>query len=244
MTEISDLPPRQIASPVMIQDWNTLTFLHWSYPPAAIRPLLPRSLELDTFNGLAWIGLTPFLLSGLHPPGLPALPWISQFPEMNVRTYVRGPDGESGIWFFSLEAARLAAVISARLSYSLPYRWARMRVSVHSGCVEYSSRRWLGRGSAQIRIEVGAAIDPGPKERFLTARFRLYTKLAGRLAFAQVDHPPWPLHSAVVLNLSQDVISYSGVPAPFGDPFVLFSPGVRTRIGAPQFSRSANPRTV
>src|SRR4051812_8969252 len=115
----------------MYQGWERLTFLHWRYSPAAIAPLIPPSLELDTFDGEAWVGLTPFKVTGLRPPGLPALPWLSEFPEMNVRTYVRGPDGERGIWFFSLEASRLAAVAGARLTYRLPYRWARMRVNQH-----------------------------------------------------------------------------------------------------------------
>src|SRR5579884_1274138 len=126
--EISEHPPHKVERPVLYQNWTRLTFLHWRYRPDAIGHLLPPGLELDTFDGAAWIGLTPFLLTGLRPPGLPVLPWLSQFPEMNVRTYVYGPDGERGIWFFTLEASRLAAVLGARLAYRLPYRWASMTV--------------------------------------------------------------------------------------------------------------------
>ena len=86
----------------MLQGWDNLTFLHWRYQPEIIRPMLPRKLELDTFDGAAWVGLTPFIVTRTRPPGLPSLPWVSTFPEMNVRTYVRGPDGARGIWFFSL----------------------------------------------------------------------------------------------------------------------------------------------
>jgi uncharacterized protein len=220
----------------MFQGWRSLTFLHWRYPPDVIRRLLPSNLELDTFDGAAWIGLTPFIVAGLRPPWLPALPWISQFPEMNVRTYVRGPGGERGIWFFSLEADRLAAVAGARLSYGLPYRWAAMSVRCHSAEVEYTSRRHAGPGQAQILVRRKWPLQPNAHELFLTARFRLYTRLAGKLAFAQVEHEPWPLESAMLLRLEQNVIERSDVPAPAGEPLVHFSRGVHVRIGRPQFA--------
>ncbi|HLJ16391.1 MAG TPA: DUF2071 domain-containing protein [Bryobacteraceae bacterium] len=219
----------------MFQGWERLTFLHWRYPSEVIRPLLPAGIEIDTFDGAAWIGLTPFILTGLRPARLPAIPWISRFPEMNVRTYVRGPDGERGIWFFSLEADRLAAVVGARLFYGLPYRWAKLRVRYNSGTVEYTSRRYFGPGRANIAIRIGSPIQPNEQERFLTARFRLYAMLAGRLAFAQVDHPPWPLRSAEILRLDQNVVDHSGVPGTSGEPLVHFSPGVYVRIGRPKF---------
>ena len=121
-------PPCRIEKPVMTQIWQSLTFLHWRYEAAAIARTLPKGLTLDTFDGSAWVGLVPFTLAGVRPYGFPALPWISEFPETNVRTYVRGADGERGVWFFTLEADRLAAVMLARWWYHLPYRWAAMRV--------------------------------------------------------------------------------------------------------------------
>ncbi|HSU30745.1 MAG TPA: DUF2071 domain-containing protein [Bryobacteraceae bacterium] len=232
---ISEYPPRPVKWPVMLQGWDNLTFLHWRYQPDIIRRMLPRKLELDTFDGAAWIGLTPFIVTRTRPPGLPSLPWVSTFPEMNVRTYVCGPDGERGIWFFSLEADRLGAVIAARLGYGLPYRWARMAVRRDREYIEYTSRRHYREGRASIAIRIGAPIQPNEQERFLTARFRLYTRLAGRLAFAQVEHPPWPLTSATALRLEQNVIEHSGLPSPTGNPLVHFSPGVHTRIGRPTF---------
>jgi hypothetical protein len=219
----------------MFQSWTRLTFLHWRYRPEVIRPLIPADLELDTFDGAAWIGLTPFLLTGLRVPGLPALSWISQFPEMNVRTYVRSASGKRGIWFFSLEADRLAAVAGARLSYGLPYRWANMSVRWDSGQVEYTSRRHFGPGQAHIAIRSGSPIQANELARFLTARFRLYTTLAGHLAFAQVEHDPWPLESAILLNLDQNIIEHCDLPAAAGEPLVHFSPGVSVRIGRPTF---------
>jgi uncharacterized protein YqjF (DUF2071 family) len=233
MPAISEYPTQAVKRPVMFQAWQGLTFLHWPYQPDLIRDLLPSSLELDTFDGVAWIGLTPFLLTGLRASFLPTLPWISCFPEMNVRTYVRASDGERGIWFFSLEAARLLAVAGARLTYGLPYRWASMRVRFHTARVEYSSRRYAGRGRAHIVIRRQSPIQPNACERFLTARFRLYTKIAGRLAFAQIEHDPWPLESAGIDHLEQDVIQNSSLPSPEGEPLVHFSPGVYVRIGRP-----------
>lgn len=232
---ISEYPPYPVKRPVMYQGWERLTFLHWRYQPGTIRPLVPRDLELDIFDGSAWIGLTPFIVTRLRLPGLPVLPWISEFPEMNIRTYVRGPDGERGIWFFSLEADRLAAVAGARISYRLPYRWANMSISTQAEGVEYSSRRHLGSGEAHIAIRRTAPIGAGEQERFLTARFRLYTTLGSRLAFAQVEHEPWPLESAVALKVEQNVIEHSNVPPPRGRPLVHFSPGVYVRIGRPIF---------
>ncbi|HEY3453031.1 MAG TPA: DUF2071 domain-containing protein [Bryobacteraceae bacterium] len=237
MNEISEYPPYPVKWPLMFQNWDRLTFLHWRYPADVIRALVPSELEIDTFDGAAWIGLTPFLLTGLRPPFLPALPWISQFPEMNVRTYVCGPDGERGIWFFSLEADRLAAVAGARLSYGLPYRWADMRVRWDATQVEYTSRRHTGRGQARIVVRRGSPLKVGERERFLTARFRLYTILAGRLGFAQIAHEPWPLESAALLKLDQDVIEHSNVPGPSGEPLVYFSPTLSVRIGRPKFLR-------
>ncbi len=232
---ISETTEHLVKWPLMFQGWRRLTFLHWRYRPEVIRPLVPDALELDLFDGAAWVALTPFILTELRPPGLPALPWISQFPEMNVRTYVRGPDGGRGIWFFSLEADRLAAVLGARISYGLPYRWAEMRIRDGAGDIEYKSRRHVGPGQANIAIRPGAAIRPDELSCFLTARFRLYTRLAGSLAFAPVDHPPWPLQSATVLRLEQNVLQHSGLPPAQGEPLAYFSPGVYVRVGRPRF---------
>jgi uncharacterized protein len=216
----------------MFQSWRSLTFLHWRYDPGEIRRLLPKRLELDTFDDAAWVGLTPFLLTGLRPPFAPALPWISQFPEMNVRTYVRGPDGEPGIWFFTLEADRLAAVAGARLTYRLPYRWADMQVRRGKDTVQYASERnWpFGTGHASISVQIGEAIEVAEFDRFLTARFRLYTIVLGRLGFAQIEHEPWPLRRARLLHLAQNVVESSGVPRPGGDPILHYSPGVDVRV--------------
>ena len=102
----------------MYQGWRNLTFLHWRYPAEVLQAHLPAGLRIDTFDGSAWLRLAPFMLR-LR---------VSAFPETNVLTYVIGPDGGSGVWFFSLDAAQLLAVVGARLAYGLPYMWSRMRV--------------------------------------------------------------------------------------------------------------------
>lgn len=221
----------------MFQRWRWLTFLHWRYEPDLIRRLVPRALTLDTFDGAAWIGLTPFLLTSLRPPLAPALPWVSQFPETNVRTYVRGPDGEPGVLFFTLEAARLAAVAGARALYRLPYRWADMRVLRSGRIIEYeSARRWpFGCARNSVAIQSGEPIQAGEFDNFLTARYRLYTMWGQRVAFAQIEHAPWRLHSARILRLKQNLIQGSGVPAPAGAPVVHYSPDLHVRIGRIQF---------
>src|SRR5262249_5292507 len=115
-------PTRPIVLPLMLQRWHEICFFHWSCDPQLLQPRLPPGLRLDTFDSKAWIGLTPFLLTGLRPPLFPQALGLA-FPEMNLRTYVIGADGP-GIWFFSLDAARFVAVLGARAMYGLPYYWA------------------------------------------------------------------------------------------------------------------------
>ena len=124
----SPVPPWPVRWPVMYQTWSWLAFLHWSYEPAVVQRLPPASLRVHAFDGRAWVGVTPFLLEDLRTPVAPAPPWFTSFPETNVRTYVRGPDGREGLWFFSLDAARLEPVLVARSTYRLPYMWSRMTV--------------------------------------------------------------------------------------------------------------------
>jgi uncharacterized protein YqjF (DUF2071 family) len=187
---------------------------------------------LDVFDGSAWITLAPFLLSNLRVPGLPAVPWLSRFPETNLRTYVCGPDGKPGIWFFTLEAERLAAVIGARITYGLPYRWARMSVTVQADRVRYSSERHPGSTPARTRlaVRIGEPLLAGDLDHFLTARFRLYTRVFGRIGFGDIEHPPWPLQAAEVATLDQDLTIASGISPPQGEPLVHFSRRVDVRF--------------
>ena len=227
----------QVARPVMHQRWSHVSFLHWPYRPAVVQRLLPAGLEVETVDGTAWVGLIPFLMEGVRPPAVPPLPWASRFPETNVRTYVRGADGRPGIWFFSLDAARLGAVVAARGTYRLPYFWSAMSVRLDRDRVSYRSRRrWPGPagGRCRAQIQVGTTLDEGELgelDHFLTARFRLYTVIAGRNAAAEAEHRPWPLARAGLLDLDADLVEAAGLPSPDRAPLVHFSPGVRVRVG-------------
>ena len=182
------------------------------------------------------MGVTPFLLEDLRTPVGPALPWFTSFAETNVRTYVVGPDGRVGLWFFSLDAARLEPVLVARSTYALPYMWSEMAVERDGPVIRYRSRRrWPGPtpATSQITVEIGAPLRPqelGEFDHYLTARWQLYTTLGPVLARSNVEHEPWPLHRAVVRGLDTDLVTAAGLPAPEGEPVVHWSPGVRTRI--------------
>ena len=234
MTQYPAIEPVRL--PVMIQGWCRITFVHWRYSARVIAARLPAGLAVDTFDGSAWVGLTPFLVSGLRPPLLPALPWISRFPETNLRTYVVGPDGKRGVWFFSLDAARLAAVAAARAAYGLPYAWSSMRVEEQPGRVAYRSRRLWPDRRARIEVDVehGGAAETGDVEVFLTARYRLYSVVRGSLMAAPVEHVPWPLERARITKLDQTATDAAGLPPPGGPLLAHYSPGVTARIAAPR----------
>jgi uncharacterized protein YqjF (DUF2071 family) len=231
-------PSPTVRRPVMFQQWRHLTFLHWRYPADVVQALLPAGLTVETTDGAAWVGLIPFRMVGVRAPGVPALPWLSRFPETNVRTYVRGPDGRTGIWFLSLDAARLPAVVTARAAYGLPYFWSDMAVGVSATTLTYRCRRrWPGPRGARCDADVvlGDPLAPaevGPLDDFLTARFRLYSRFAGRLVTAEAEHAPWPLHRGQVTRLDQTLVRSAGLPDPSGDPLVHVSSGVSVRVGA------------
>lgn len=229
--------PTPVARPIMIHGWRNLTFLHWRVESAAVQRLLPDGLTVDTFDGSAWVALVPFEME-VSLPHAPLVPWLSRFPETNVRTYVRGPDGRTGVWFLSLEAARLAAVITARTAYRLPYFWSRMAAASFGDLVTYTSRRYapppIGVRS-RVAVQVGEPFAPhelGDLDHWLTARWRLYSATRHGLRAAQADHPPWPLHRAEVLHLDDGLVRAAGLEVT-GPPLVHWSPGVEVRISLP-----------
>jgi uncharacterized protein YqjF (DUF2071 family) len=185
----------------MGQTWSNLLFAHWEVEPAALERVIPKELPLDLWEGRAWLGVTPFVVEGGHPRGMPALPWLGHFPELNTRTYVT-VGGRPGIYFLSLDAARLAAVMAARRVYRLPYFHADMEVGVEDGRVRYWSERRSGDGPpASFRADYGRAdgqLDGGePLARWLAERYCLYTKRGGSTVVrADIHHPPWPLEPA------------------------------------------------
>ncbi len=222
----------------MIHRWDQLTFLHWSYDPTIVQQLLPEGLVVDTFDDRAWVGLVPFLME-VRPPKGPAVPWVSHFCETNVRTYATAPDGTRGVWFLSLDAARLAAVVVARTAYRLPYYWSKMTIDQIDDTLAYSTRRrWPGpRGASSfIKVHVGDPYAPdelGDLDHFLTARWRLYSERRRGLRSALAEHAPWPLHHVDLLDIDDELIQAAGLPTPNGDPICHWSPGVEVRIGLP-----------
>lgn len=238
MNAIGPSCPIEVRRASMIHRWDDLTFLHWSYPPDVVQRLLPDGLVVDTFDDRAWVALVPFRME-VRPARGPALPWISRFCETNVRTYATAPDGTRGVWFLSLDAARLPAVVTARSVYRLPYLWSSMTFDRTGDSVTYTSRRrWPGpRGaSSSATIRVGERYEPeelGDLDHFLTARWRLYSPRRGGLRSALAEHAPWPLHRAELVHLDDELLEAGGLPAPAGDPICHWSPGVEVRIGIP-----------
>jgi uncharacterized protein YqjF (DUF2071 family) len=186
----------------MAQTWERLMFAHWRLPAEMLRRVMPAEIPVDTFEGSAWVGVTPFAVSSARMRLMPHLPGLTSFPEVNVRTYAT-VGGRPGIYFLSLDAASRAAVAAARRTYRLPYFRARMSVSRDAPEVAFSSERVSRDGPAaslDVRYRpVGAArpAEPGSLEYFLTERYCLYTLDAQRrVRRADIHHPPWPLQRA------------------------------------------------
>jgi uncharacterized protein len=187
---------------LMGQTWRHLLFAHWPVEPAALDPLVPSPLELDLHKGGAWLGVTPFVLTGLRGHGMPPVPWLSRFPELNVRTYVEY-GGKPGIYFFSLDAARLAAVFAARRGYRLPYFHADMSAEVDGDEVRYQSKRTDSGGPpADLSLSYRPAgprlpLVEGSLERWLAERYCVYVvDERRRVLRGDIHHPPWPLQPA------------------------------------------------
>jgi uncharacterized protein YqjF (DUF2071 family) len=191
----------------MSQRWLDLLFAHWPVSVEALRPSIPDRLAIDTFDGAAWIGVVPFRMEAVRPRWLPAVPWLSSFPELNVRTYVT-LDDRPGVFFFSLDAGNPVAVSLARRFFSLPYFRARMSCSRDGDQVVYGSNRThAGAPRASLEGRYGPVGDvfraePGTLERFLTERYCLYTtsesvgRRPGTLYRGEIHHAPWPLQAA------------------------------------------------
>ena len=170
--------------------------MHWRVPADALREVLPEQLPPDTHDGDAWLGVTPFRVSGFRLRGLPPVPVLSSFPETNVRTYVTYED-KPGIWFFSLDADSPWAVEAARRAYHLPYHHARISGGRRGETIEYRSERTGATLDVSYRpTDPPAPAKPGSLDYFLTERYCLYTEHRGRLERAEIHHAPWPLQPA------------------------------------------------
>jgi uncharacterized protein YqjF (DUF2071 family) len=214
---------------LMGQSWLDLLFAHWPVPEEALREVVPPQLPIDTYEGTAWLGITPFCVRGLRLRGTVPLPGLSTFPELNVRTYV-DLDGRPGIYFLSLDADSWAAVRGARTAYRLPYFRSHIRVDRNEQGIGFDLLRTSGDGPpARFVARYGAEgaelpIREGSLERWLTERYCLYTlDEEGRVQRADIHHPPWPLRPGWAEIESDTMAAPFGV-VPAGDPLLHFSP--------------------
>jgi len=230
---VSASSPYEVPRAVLTQSWTQLTYLHWPYDPAVVRPFLPAGVMPDVMEGSTWVGLIPFAMRRVGVVGLPDLPYVSNFLETNVRLYGVDERGRRSVVFLSLEADRLLAVVAARVGYRLPYMWSSMALHQRNDVLTYATRRRFGGARSLIRVRVGAEITADPLEHFLTARWGLHSRWYGGTAFAPIAHEPWPLRRAELLELDDGLITATGLPAPAGAPRVLHSAGVTVRIGRP-----------
>ena len=214
---------------IMTQTWNDLLFAHWPVDAQMLRKAVPPGLELDLYEGQAWVGIVPFHMTNVAPRGVPALPWVSAFPELNVRTYVR-VGAKPGVYFFSLDAANPLAVGVARTMFDLPYYSAAMDVAVNAEGVRYTSKRATTDGvraafTAQYRpIGPAYTAQPGSLDYFLTERYCLYTvNEAFELRRLEIHHPPWPLQAAAATIEVNSMADAAGIRLPSMAPLLHFA---------------------
>lgn len=218
----------------MRMKWHDLLFAHWRADPRRLRELLPHGLELDLFAGEAWIGVVPFRMSDVAPRMLPAIPGLSAFPELNVRTYVTR-DEKPGVFFFSLDATNPIAVRAARMAFYLPYMDARISLRNDADTYHYASQRTHRReataefvGSYRPTSSCWLS-EPGTLEHWLTARYCLYAAdRRHRVYRGEIDHPPWSLQWATCEIELNTMCAWLGLELS-GPPHCLFAREIAVR---------------
>jgi uncharacterized protein YqjF (DUF2071 family) len=229
---------RPEANALMYQQWRDLLFLHWEYPAAAIQATLPEGLFVDTHDGKSYLGVVPFFMRNIRPRFLPAVPGISDFMEMNLRTYVHDRAGVPGVWFYSLDANQWLAVKIAQRFFHLPYEYAVMKSSrTAEGRIRYESWRIGARANGSRCVfdyAAGAEVpqpEPGSLDFFLVERYRLYSQAPDGLRRGAVFHEPYPLCRADLTASDENLLLLDGF-APTGRPpdHVIMSRGVEVTI--------------
>lgn len=216
----------------MSQDWHDLLFAHWPVEAEILRNLVPRELPLDTFDGKCWVGVVPFRMSRIRLRGTFALPRLSAFPELNVRTYVTLHD-RPGVYFFSLDASSLPAVKIARSLYKLPYYHAEMSCEESGIEISYNSARRTGDARFEARYRPTSEIQVatrGSLEHWLTERYCLYTVRGHAVYRAVIHHLPWPLQSANVKIETNTVARAAGIDLPAIPPLLHFAKKLEVMI--------------
>ncbi|MFN7162366.1 MAG: YqjF family protein [Fimbriimonadales bacterium] len=215
--------------PALSMRWKHLLFVHWRVPPLALRPLIPEPLQIDTYDGAAWVGFVPFVMETARPIWLPPVPKVFDFPEANIRTYVRY-GAQRGVWFFSLDAAHRLGVWAARRFWKLPYYYARMRWrflapdAIHYETIRADRSRAFARVQYRFTGEPRET-EPGSLEHFLVERYTLFTAQQGELYYGEVAHLPYAIQPATVLELEQTLTDAAGIALPPQSPIAFYAPG-------------------
>ena len=213
---------------IMTQTWHDLLFAHWPIAAGALRAKVPSEFDLDLFDGTAWLGVVPFRMTNVAPRGVPPVRWVSEFPELNVRTCVR-VDDKPGVYFFSLDAGSALAVRAARLLLNLPYYPAAMNVTPDGASIRYDSRRHNHSTAATFSARyrpLGPPVAPagGSLEYFLTERYCLYNlDHRGAPYRLEIHHPPWALQPADAEFTRNTMADAAGVSLPGTKPLLHFS---------------------
>jgi hypothetical protein len=210
---------------VMVQVWHDLLFAHWPIAYESLRRLVPPQLPLDQFDGQCWVGVVPFWMSGVRARGMPAIPGLSRFPELNIRTYVTY-GGKPGVYFFSLDAGNRMAVWGARAFYHLPYFFADMKSENVGSEIEYHSLRRGAQAEFRGRYGPGAPVEfrqPGSLEYWLCERYCLYTVHREKVDRGQIHHAPWPLQDACAQIGANSMASAAGIILPDAKPLLHFA---------------------
>ena len=209
--------------------------MHWTIPVESLRPLIPPRLEVDTFEGEAWIGVVPFTMWGVRPTFTPPVPTLNALHELNVRTYVH-LEGVPGVWFLSLDANSRVAVWAARKFFHLPYFNARMTLEQRGSKIVYASHR-THRGGANADFNAAWKFGdlltpsaPGSRDFFLTERYCLYAARRDELYRCRIFHRPWPLREAALLSYRSSMIESHGLPTPRAEPLVHYADALETNV--------------
>jgi len=232
--------PRPRGPVVMYQRWRRLLFLHWDREVAEVQATLPAGLTVEPWEGRAWLGVVPFRMEGVRPRFLPAVGGLSNFPELNVRTYVRDAHGRSGVWFYSLDCAQPVAVWGARVGFGLPYFHACMREQLDERTTWISSDcRRCGESGEPAHYEFRGLGDAtrageGTFEQYLVERYRLFARRAGKLLAGEIWHEPYAIQTAEVACWSAIPLRQAGFDVGNVPPaHAVFSPGVDVSIFLP-----------
>lgn len=225
-------PEHHIRVVMSRQRWRDVAFVHWPVRPEALRPHLPPGLTVDTYDGVAWVGLTPFTITATPGPLWPTRLGLTG-AEANLRTYVRDADGTDGLAFLTLETTSALLVTAARLALGLSYRRSSAEVRRDDTAISYRFNR-RGGPHLSLRVETGEASSPGPLETFLLGRWRAVTSWPAGVWWVPVRHQPWPLVRAELTDPDETFLDHFGLVPESRTPHVTFSPGVDSTFGLPQ----------